>query len=244
MTGAPCIFAQGPCGDLGPRHDYLGGTGVADHNGRWLAYAALAALESMGPPAADYQYEGPVVSGATLGIWDHVPFGAERGAQTARFEGGTHVVDLPLKPKPDPQDLQQQLEQWLSRQKEAEAAGDTIASRDYGALAERARRWLGRLDTLPDGTTYAYHFSVYRLGDAFWVTCGGEPYSLLQVELRQRFPGTTILVSPISGDHGVAYLLPEDRYGKGLYQEEPSILAPGCLEKAIDAIAGQIAALL
>jgi hypothetical protein len=244
VAGAPCVFAQGTCGDLGPRHDYIGGTGVADHNGRWLAYAALAALESMGPPATDYQYQGPVVSGATLGVWDHEPFNAERLAQIACFEGGTHVVELPLKPKPDPLDLQQQLDKWLMRQKEAEAEGDTIASRDYGALAERARRWLGRLDTLPDGTTYAYHFSVYRLGDAFWVTCGGEPYSLLQVELRQRFPGTTILVSPISGDHGVAYLLPEDRYGKGLYQEEPSILAPGCLEKAIDAIAEQIAALL
>lgn len=243
-TGVPCIYAQGPCGDLGPRHDYIGGPDVADHNGRWLAYAALAALESMGPPATDYKYRGPVVSGATLGVWDHEPFTAERMAQASRFEGGTHEVELPLKPKPDPVALQQQLDEWLSRQKEADAQGDAIASRDYGALAERARRWLGRLATLPEGTSYAYHFSVYRLGDAFWVTCGGEPYSLLQTELRRRFPGETILVSPISGDHGVAYLLPEERYGKGLYQEEPSILAPGCLERAIDAIAARIAGLL
>ena len=243
LTGVPCIYAQGACGDLGPRRDYIGGPAVADQNGRWLAYAAISALESMGPPGTDYQYRGPVVSGATLGVWDHVPFTAERAAQISRFGGGSYTVDLPLKPKPDPRSLQQELDQWLARQQEAEGRGDTIAARDFGARAERARRWLARVDTLPDGDTYPYHYSVYRLGDAVWATCGGEPYSLLQLELRRRFPDRAILLSPVSGDHPVAYLLPEDRYGQGLYQEEPSILAPGCLEVLIDTIAERIAGL-
>jgi hypothetical protein len=38
----------------------------------------------------------------------------------------------------------------------------------------------------------------------------------------------------------VAYLLPQDRYGLGLYQEESSILAPGCLEALIEAMAKRI----
>jgi hypothetical protein len=38
----------------------------------------------------------------------------------------------------------------------------------------------------------------------------------------------------------VAYLLPTDRYGRGLYQEEPSILAPGCLEGLAEALAARI----
>jgi hypothetical protein len=67
QTGSPCIFAQGACGDLGPRYGYTGDTAVADQNGRWLAHAALAALESMGPAAMDFAYQGPVISGATLG---------------------------------------------------------------------------------------------------------------------------------------------------------------------------------
>jgi hypothetical protein len=242
-TGAPCIFAQGASGDLGPRYDYVGDTAIADQNGRWLAYAALSALESMGPPATDFQYQGPVISGATLGTWDHVPFTAERLAQVSVFEGGAHTVDLPLKPRPDPQALQQELERWQTLQKQADESGEAIAARDYGARAERARRWLARLDNLPDGSTYPFHFSVYRMGDALWVACGGEPYSLLQIELRRRFPDAALLLSPLSGDHSVAYLLPRDRYGKGLYQEEPSILAPGCLEMAIEAIAAQMARL-
>ena len=46
-----------------------------------------------------------------------------------------------------------------------------------------------------------------------------------------------MLLSPLAGDLQVAYMLPRDRYGKGLYQEEPSCLAPGCLEKLIEAMA-------
>jgi hypothetical protein len=34
--------------------------------------------------------------------------------------------------------------------------------------------------------------------------------------------------------------LARDSYGKGLYQEQPSILAAGCLETLIDAIADRI----
>jgi len=244
VTGGPCIFALGPCGDLGPRRGYVGGLSVADQNGRWLAYAALSTLESMGPPATDYQYQGPVISGATLGVWRDSDLTDTRKEQVSHFQGGTHIIELPLKPQPEPEVLGKEMEQWQARQKEAEEAGDLIAARDFGARAERVRRWLGRLDFLPEGTTYGYGFSVYRLGDAFWVTCGGEPYNLLQTELRRRFPDKAIVVSPVSGDAPVAYLLPSDRYGQGLYQEEPSILAPGCLEKAIDGIAEQITALL
>ena len=83
-------------------------------------------------------------------------------------------------------------------------------------------------------------FSVHLLGDAVWCTCGGEPYNLIQRELRGRFPELTVLLSPLAGDLQVAYMLPRDRYGKGLYQEEPSCLAPGCLEQLIEAIAARI----
>jgi hypothetical protein len=240
VSGAPCVFAQGACGDLGPRYGYVGDTRVADQNGRWLAHAALSALESMGPPARDFEYQGPVVSGATLGTWTHVPFDDRRLEQVSVVEGGVYTVDLPLKPKPDPESLREEIDDWLARKEEAEQRGDKTRARDYGARAERARRWLGRLEGLPDGDTYPFGFSVYRLGDAIWVTTGGEPYNLLQLELRERFPDHTVLVSPVSGEHSVAYLMPEERYGKGLYQEEPSILAPGCLETLIDGIAARI----
>jgi hypothetical protein len=243
-TGAPCIYAQGACGDLAPRYGYTGDVTVADQNGRWLAYAALSALESMGPTGTDLTYQGAVISGATLGAWGHVPFTEERLEQVSRFGGGTFVVDLPQKPRRDVEALHREKADWLARQQKADARGDTIAARDYGARAERARRWIERVKSLPETTTFPVQFSVHRMGDSVWVTCGGEPYSLLQKELRRRFPDVAVLVSPISGNVAAAYLLPADRYGKGLYQEEPSNMAPGSLEKLIGAIAQRAEPLL
>lgn len=240
-TGATCVFLLGACGDLGPTEGFVGDPAIADRNGRQLAHAALSALEAMGPPVTDFHYQGPVLSaGAALGPWAWEPLTAERQTEASYFAGGAFAVDLPLKPKPDPADLQQQMEEWLARQKEADARGDEIEARDCGANAERARRWLARLSDLPEGTTLPYHYSVYRMGDAVWITCGGEPYSALQVELRHRFPHLSLIISPLSGDLQVAYLLPRDRYGKGIYQEDPSILAPGCLETLTETIAAKI----
>jgi hypothetical protein len=240
LTGVPCVFLQGACGDLGPRDGYVGDPTVADRNGRQLAYAAMSALASIGPPATDFRYAGPVISGATLGTWSHVPFTEERLEHVSRFTGGTYTVDLPLKPRPDRVALQRELDEWEVRYREADARGDSRTARDCRARAERPRRWLARLDDLPEGGVYPLRFSIHCVGDAVWVTSGGEPYNLIQVELRRRFPDLTILFTPLGGNMQVAYLLPSDRYGKGLYQEEPSILAQGCLERLIEAIAARI----
>lgn len=163
-------------------------------------------------------------------------------AESSRVFGSSFAVLLPTKPKPEAQALNAEMAEWEERWRRATDEGRDEAARDARARAERARRWLGRLRHIPDSGVIPLHCAVWRLGDALWVTCGGEPYSLLQTELRRRFPDETIFVSPLSGDMHVAYLLPEDRYGLGLYQEEPSIPAPGCLEKLIDAIAEKIAA--
>ena len=72
QTGAPCLFVQGICGDLGPRDGFSGDPEVADRNGRQLGHAALATLVSLPAAGTCQQYSGPVVSGATSGTWQHV----------------------------------------------------------------------------------------------------------------------------------------------------------------------------
>jgi hypothetical protein len=240
-TGAPCFFMLGACGELGPVHGFVGDTAVADSNGREVAYAALSALSSLGPPAQDFAYTGPVVSGATLGSWAYAAQDAQRQAETSHFSGGLFAVTLATRPRPNPDTLSAELEDWETRWQEALNEGKEVEAREARAMAERSRRWLGRLHYIPVEGVVPLHCTVYRLGDAIWVTCGGEPYSTLQTELRRRFPNRLIFVSPLSGDMHVAYLLPRDRYGLGLYQEEPSIPAPGCLEVLIDAIAERVA---
>ena len=239
-TGAVCLFLLGACGELGPVQGFVGDPTVADRNGRQVAYAALSTLSSLGPPAADFAYSGPVVSGATLGAWAFAPQDDAQIAESSRMSGGAFAVHLPTRTAPDPVALSADLEDWETRAQEALDGGRSQEAAEARAMAERSRRWLARLQHIPSAGTAPFHYAVHRLGDAIWVTCGGEPYSLLQTELRRRFPQRTIFVSPLSGDMHLAYLLPRDRYGLGLYQEEPSIPAAGCLEMLIEAIAEQI----
>ncbi|MFN8439193.1 MAG: neutral/alkaline non-lysosomal ceramidase N-terminal domain-containing protein [Caldilineaceae bacterium] len=243
-TGATCVFALGMCGELGGVRGHQGSTTVADANGLQLGYAALSALASMNAAATDFAYAGPVVSGATLGTWKSQPFTEEHAARAQIFTGDTYTVHLQQKPRPTVEALEAEVEDWMTQQHEADQRGDVIAARNFGARAERARRWISRVTRLPAADTYPFHFTIHRFGDALWITTGGEPYNLLQTELRRRFPQFSIVVSPLAGDMPVAYLLPKELYGKGLYQEEPSILAAGCLERLIDAIAEQIELLI
>jgi hypothetical protein len=222
----------------------VGDPAVADRNGRQLGYAALSALEGLGPPETDFQYTGPVVSGATLGTWAHVPIGAERRADLTRMAGGRFTALLPQKPRPDPAALAAEEEAWTKRAAAAESQGDRPQARDCRAYAERAKRWIARLKDLPPGDSFPLACSAHRLGESLWVTCGGEPYHWLQQELQRRFPAYAVLVSPLAGNLQVAYLLPRHAYGKGLYQEEPSLLAPGCLEALCDALTSRIEVLL
>src|SRR5438105_858647 len=84
-TGAPCAFLQGASGDLGPREGFVGDPAVADRNGRQLGYAVLAALEALPPPLTRFEYAGPVVSGATLGAWRHVPLDEQTRQKQSRW---------------------------------------------------------------------------------------------------------------------------------------------------------------
>jgi hypothetical protein len=78
------------------------------------------------------------------------------------------------------------------------------------------------------------------MGDAVWVPLNGEHYNCLQVALRDRFPKQTLLIATLVNGSDVWYLPDAESYGKGLYQEEASILAEGSLEMLIDAIAKTI----
>ena len=242
-TEAPCIFMLAPCGDQGPRDNYTGGPAVADANGRQVGYAALGILSGMATAGTDRTYAGPVVSGATLGTWSQAPVDASRAS---RFAGGPGSVPLQRRDVPSPEAWATELTRHEAERDAADARGDTIAARNATALAERARRWLGRLSELPDDatpTTYPMPVSVYRIGDAIWATCAGEPYAELLTDLRRRFPGTPILLSPLDGPMSAGYLLKAECYGTGLYQEEPSLLGAGCLEALTGAMAARIAAL-
>lgn len=237
-TGAPCVFLQGASGDLGPREGYVGDTAVADRNGRQLGYAALAALESLPPPRTRFEYAGPVVSGATLGAWAHRPLDEAELRLAAEWQVRRWTV--PLRWRAGVNDRQAALrEREECRRRELGAAdgGDSAQLRDARAMTERAERRLVRIDTLPPGEEFAYPVTLLRMGDAWWLAVEGEPYNVLQRELRRRLAPAPLVVMALANGSRPAYLPPADLYGRGIYQEQIALLAPGTLEALIEEIA-------
>lgn len=237
-TGAPCLFLQGASGELGPVEGFVGDPAVADRNGRQLAYAALSALTALPAAGTRFRYTGPVVSGATLGAWAHEPLSAEDLAAKSAWPVVRWNEPLAYRPgQPTAAQVEAELKQFQADEEAARAAGDAGKAADCRVMAERKRRLLHRLSQLPAGDKFPLQVTLWRMGDAFWLGVQGEFYSVLQTELRRRFPGKAIVVATIAADWGASYLPPAKLYGTGIYQETIAVVAPGSLEQVIESVA-------
>jgi hypothetical protein len=221
---APCLFLYGAAGELGPREGFVGDPAVADRNGRQLAYAAAAAIEALPPPATRFCYTGTVASGANLATWAHQPLDPAAQQRCAVIGSATTYVPLQRKTSLTPVDPP------------AAGAGDPIAE------AEKALRRTFIRAALGDDPVYQMPLWAWRLGDALLIACPNEAYSVMQTAIRARFSGRPVLVLGCTNGT-VGYLPPAATYHSGLYQEQQSPFAAGCLEQSIDAAVDLLATL-
>jgi hypothetical protein len=240
-TGAPCVFIQGASGDIGARDGQQGDPRVADRNGRQLGYAALESIESLPPPGTRFEYAGPVVSGATLGTWSHVPLDAEARDAHARWMIRRWTLELDYRPDlPTLEQARAELARWETDERTAHDRGDSLKARDCRAMAERMTRVINRLVNLPPGRSFPLPITLYKIGDAVWLAVEGEHYNLLQRAIRERFAGVPIVVATLANGSRPTYLPTAETYGKGIYQESIALLAAGSLEKLIHVVTEQI----
>jgi hypothetical protein len=241
-TEAPCVFLQGASGDLGPVEGFVGDPAVADRNGRQLGYAALSVLETLPQPFTRFQYAGPVVSGATLGPWVHVPLGEQERESKSRWRFKSATVPIAYRTDlPTLDEAQAERARYAAEEVTARAAGDILKARDCRAMVERRDRQLRWLANQPKEQFFPLPMTLWQTGDAIWLAVECEPYHILQRSLRDRFPDTPIMVMTVVNNSRASYLPPRESYGKGIYQESIAVLGPGCLETLIDAAAEQIA---
>lgn len=244
-TAAPCLFIQGASGDLGPLESYVGDVEIADRNGRQLGYAALEALETLPQAGVHFEYTGPVLSGATVGTWKYTPEPEERRLQQTSWNFRSDIVELKYRSDlPSRASLEQDDVKFRAEEQEAIQAGDSERARKARALIERTTRSLIRIAPLTAGEAYPYPVLAWKLGDAIWLALDGEHYNVLQRELRARFPGVTLVIGTLANGSTVWYLPDAPSYGLGLYQEDASILAKGCLEAVLETATQTIRKLL
>lgn len=240
-THAPCLFLQGASGELGPREGFVGDTAVADRNGRELGYAALSALTALPEAGTKFIYSGPVVSGATLGAWKHIPLSSDELSAKAEWKLTRWKELLKYRPgQPTVAQTETDLAQFQADEAAARVSGDQDRAAECRAMAERRNRLLHRLQQLPSGDAFPLQVTLWFMGDAIWLGVQGESYNLLQTELRRRFPDKIIIVASIAADWGASYLPPRDLYDTGIYQESIAVVAAGSLEQLIESIAQRI----
>ncbi len=210
-TGAPSLFLLGACGELAPRHQYVGNPEIADRHGRQLAHAALATLSDMEPAGTRFRFSETVESGAPLAVWKH-----EGRELSDRLKALSSKAELPLKDWPTAEKLELQRAECADR-----------------ALEERLRRKRDIRRFTGDGGTFDLEIYAWRIGDAVLVGSCCEPYSILQRELRRRFPDRTVIcMNLINGSIG--YLPPLEHYDRDVYQVWQTPFDRGSLERTIE----------
>jgi hypothetical protein len=209
-----------------------------------LAFAALAALEALPQPGTRYVYRGPVVSGATIGAWQHQPLDAAGIEQSATWRVAQWDTPLPYRPDlPSVAQAQADLDRWRREESSASAAGQIEQARECHARGEQATRQLWRLSALPPDR-FPLPVTLARLGDAFWLCVAGEHYQTLQTTLRDRFPTVPLIVATLTSGWQPGYIPPADTYGRGIYQEQIAVVAAGSAERLLEVISEQMRELL
>lgn len=216
-TDAPAIFMLGACGELAPRYQYVGDPKIADQHGHQLGYSALATLHDMEPAGTQLVYKSTVESGAPLAVWKR-----QTRVRSQVLSAMQSAVELPLKDWPTAEELEQERLECTDR-----------------ALEERLRRKRDIRRSVGNGSTYSLPIYVWRIGDAVLVGSCCEPYSILQRELRKRFPEHTILcMNLINGSIG--YLPPAELYDTEIYPVWQTPFDRGSLEITIEAMVSAI----
>jgi hypothetical protein len=171
----------------------------------------------MEPAGAQLGYAGVVESGASLAVWKHEP--CERSQQ---LRATRTLVDIPLKNWPTAEELEKQ----------------RLACTDR-ALEERLRRKLNIRLGVGNGSSFELPVHTWRIGDAVLVGCCCEGYSVLQKELRRRFPETTILCTNLING-SIGYLPPAEFYDADIYAVWQTPFDRGSLELVLETMTQEI----
>lgn len=240
-TLAPCLFLQGASGDLGPKDGFVGDHKTADRNGMQLGFAVLSGLQELAPPGKCFTYAGPVVSGATLGIWNYQPLQKEELNSKKLWRAKEVTVLLPYRVDlPTLEETKAQLLHWQKEETDALTSDDKIKARDSRAMIEQMTRQITRLSSLSGTKTHPYTFLISIWGDSLWVFLPGELYQMFQINLRKRFSGHAVIVATLSNEWQPGYLPEASSYGHGIYQAKIATLAPGCLEILLEAVTREL----
>ena len=233
----PIVFIQGASGDVGPREGYVGDVKVAERNGRQLGLSNLSIIAGMPESPARYSYDGAVISGATIGVWSYKDFTASELEDLSGFSRERREVLLDYRDDLGSVDsVTAEIAELESLRESGERQGwSEIECRDNRALLEREHRKLTRIATLESIDSFVYTIRSWSIGEIVLLGLNGELYNCYQTQVREAVSDRAVMVGTLADGSDCWYLLDQSSYGKGLYQEDASVIKQGGLETLIDA---------
>jgi hypothetical protein len=211
-SGGECIFLHGASGNQAPRRSFESDVRYADQNGREVGFSALSVLASMFAPQHALAFAGAEESGTPLAIWQERSTAAAGAIEARRITLRLEIADLPSR---------EQLQQDIR------AATESF-------MVERLTRRLLQRESVGDGTEGDFTFLIWRLGDAFIVGTPAEMHTAFQLELRRRFPASSIAILNIVNGYA-SYLPPREDYAVGAYPTRVAVYKMGSMERVLEA---------
>jgi len=237
LTGAPCLFAQGATGDIGPGVvGYTDDVPTVRRLGAAVGAEAARVWLEMRLPAATDRHARVWESGAPLGVWEAVPVAeAEPVVRTLVREVPLPVTALSTlaEAEADARDAVGHLGALTQR-------GASVAAVEAATFAaKRANMTLFRVQTFGGRTTFPVALHLLRIGPVVFAGAECEPFMAIGTAIRARSPFPHTWFGGYTGGW-FGYVPTSEEYGRGGYEVYTSPYTP---EAAAALVEGTVAAL-
>jgi hypothetical protein len=237
VTGAPCLFAQGATGDIGPGPKGFTDDLKALHAvGGQVGCEAARVFLSLDLPPVTYEHERIWESGAPLGKWKAVP--AEEVAPVVRAR--RVVVNLSL-------DEQMTIDEAEGRVAAAQANLDDLKERGAPSseieaatfVTKRANMTLFRSMEYYGKKSTPVELHLFQIGPVVFAGVEGEPFSQTGLRIKRESPFAATWFGGYTGGWAGYVPTPEERPRAG-YEVDTAPFA----EHAATELADQVIAAL
>lgn len=213
-TGATCLFLQGAGGNVLPLEGFF------DHTGPEILFGEKLGIEAL-HVAAGVETTPTAVEKLDYGSVTPISLYRRRPSDTLPdqcLRVAVRTVEFPLKPIPDIEELQRQLDGYSKELAEAEQTG---AGREQLNPLEYHVNWaedaIRQLRGGPVGSTVPAFLQAIRIGDQAIVAVPGEVFSEIALAIKERSPAATTLFAGYANGV-ISYLPTAAEYPYGGYE--------------------------
>ncbi|MBA3644309.1 MAG: neutral/alkaline non-lysosomal ceramidase N-terminal domain-containing protein [Chloroflexia bacterium] len=222
VTGAPCLFAQGATGDVGPGPKGFSDDLRAVHGlGAQVGCEAARVWLNLDLPARTYRHQRVWESGAPLGKWSSEP--VAEGMPSVR--GRAVSADLPLKTQIPVETARTDVDAAqarLDRLRDTGAPANEIEAATFAT--KRANMTLFRSTTYSGMSAAPVEIHLLQVGPIVFAGVEGEPFSELGKRVKRESPFDATWFGGYTGGWA-GYVATAAEFPRGGYEVETSPFA-------------------